>query len=443
MVGAGWRALLLASVLWVLAAAGPRGGRWFARAAQVTSKDLAQSKGGILVKGGNQTSCELGVLDSRAAFVSADCLVFSGSYVDTRIQYQVLLDAGSNKSAARFNVTKISVHPSYIPATKANNIALVQFNAKGNITSTNRSAIGRNAWKELVYVRRVLRSLKANTWDEPVIRVQANGSTPACATMQPLYKANDNDFTCDSALVPAPSDSLSQCKVPYAMVYARVNGTLYQAGLLSHAAVMGGKDLCTGNQTRTYFTAFASYLTFAEITLNRTVRFAAPTKGAAPQDDPYYAMRQPAAGLPAGVAVAGGDYYRYTPDKPPAAPPKPPAAPPKAPGKELSKRNIIIIACCVGVGVPALVIAGFFFVRWYRGHKKRTRDPYRENARRHMLVHDLGGAYLPPTTSDKKPPLFYTSDSRSSSHTGLPDYLNRPIGPRIAGAGDRSSHTHM
>ncbi|KAJ2773332.1 hypothetical protein IWQ57_001344, partial [Coemansia nantahalensis] len=357
----------------------------------------------------------------RAAFVSADCLVFSGSYVDARTKYEVLLDTGINNKTARFNVTKISVHPSYVPATKANNIALLQFNAKGKITFTNQSAIGRYAWKELVYVRRVLRDQKANTWNEPAIRTQANGSNPACAAMLPLYAANGADFICDGTLTPAASGSSSACSVPYAMVYASVKDRLYQAGLLSHAALKGGKNLCTSNQTRTYFTAFANYLTFAEITLNRTVRFVAPTGGATPQSDPYYAMRQPAGALPAGVTLAGGDYYRYIPSKPPPAPARPPS-------QGLSKRHIIVIACCVGVGVPVLVIAAFFVARWYRGHKKRTRDPYRENARRRMLIHDLGGASLPPT-GDNKAPL---PDPKP------PGYLNRPIDPGTASGGLRA-----
>ncbi|KAJ1728108.1 hypothetical protein LPJ61_004212, partial [Coemansia biformis] len=92
MFGAGRRALSLpvASLLCVLVLLGPRTS--YAAAAAVSAKDLSDIKGGILVKNGNQTSCELGVLDSKAAFVSADCISFSGSFVNKNVKYQVLLD---------------------------------------------------------------------------------------------------------------------------------------------------------------------------------------------------------------------------------------------------------------------------------------------------------------------------------------------------------------
>ncbi|KAJ2467738.1 hypothetical protein GGI03_001398 [Coemansia sp. RSA 2337] len=61
----------------------------------------------------------------------------------------------------------------------------------------------------------------------------------------------------------------------------------------------------------------------------------------------------------------------------------------------MSKRSIAIVAACSAVGSLLLAVGVVFLVRWWRGHLKRTRDPYKETAAQEILANDLGGASMP------------------------------------------------
>ncbi|KAI9505314.1 hypothetical protein BX070DRAFT_251178 [Coemansia spiralis] len=104
---------------------------------------MSNTKGGLLIKNGKQTSCELGVIDSTAAFVAAGCIDFSGNNIDWSKNYEVYLDAGIDNNPISYKVYSIVVHPSYNSSTNANPVAILQFN-KGDIPSwTNPIAIDR------------------------------------------------------------------------------------------------------------------------------------------------------------------------------------------------------------------------------------------------------------------------------------------------------------
>ncbi|KAJ2781599.1 hypothetical protein H4R18_002783 [Coemansia javaensis] len=418
--------------------------------------DLSGIKGGVLYKNGAQTSCELGVLDSRAAMVSADCLDFSGGYVDMRTKYTVFLDAGIDGKSAVYPVTAIGVHPQYHTTNKANNIAVLQYNKKGKQNFTNTLAVGRTAWKTLIYARRAPLNATAHTWGDTVIAEVANKTDGTCASMLPLFKANQQAFVCGAPLAGAAAAGLQMptpCrKLPYGTVYTRINGTLYPAGIFSHAAIKGGADLCSANATtRSYFTAFSDYITFANITLKREISYAAPGKGIAPQDSPYYTMNRPAGKPPKDVTVQGGNLLApkaatsSAPETPSPTMPSPPKATAtttaqssdsdgdsdgdsgdgSSHGGKPTRTIIIIVAVCVSVGVSLATAAGFFVVRWYRGHVKRTRDPYRENATRHMLIHDLGGASLPE--KDARTTHHPSPASTVATRDPPPGYLYTPL----------------
>ncbi|KAJ2522751.1 hypothetical protein H4217_000538 [Coemansia sp. RSA 1939] len=99
------------------------------------AKYSVDTKGGVLVKNGKQTSCELGIIDSRAAFVAAPCLDYSsGNSVNQSTKYEVYLDAGIDNIAAKYTVTSITVHPGYNAETNANPIAILQFNKDSTAT---------------------------------------------------------------------------------------------------------------------------------------------------------------------------------------------------------------------------------------------------------------------------------------------------------------------
>ncbi|KAJ2475351.1 hypothetical protein IWW47_006518, partial [Coemansia sp. RSA 2052] len=107
--------------------------------------DLSKIKGGVLVKNGKQTSCGLGLLDNMASFVSADCLDYKDGKVDNDVVYEVFVDPGFDTFATRSVVQNITVHPKFNPSTKANNVALIEFNLKNEVLWYNFNAIGRKS----------------------------------------------------------------------------------------------------------------------------------------------------------------------------------------------------------------------------------------------------------------------------------------------------------
>ncbi|KAJ2519587.1 hypothetical protein GGI11_002533, partial [Coemansia sp. RSA 2049] len=115
-----------------------------------TNADISSIKGGILVKNGMQTSCELGVIDSSAAFVAAPCLDFSKGVVDSGTAYEVYLDAGINNKTAKYTVNSITVHPEYNATNLINPVAILQFNRASTETWSNPIAIDRNnGWGDI------------------------------------------------------------------------------------------------------------------------------------------------------------------------------------------------------------------------------------------------------------------------------------------------------
>ncbi|KAJ2335933.1 hypothetical protein GGH91_005370, partial [Coemansia sp. RSA 2671] len=139
--------------------------------------DLAQIKGGVLVKNGKQTSCGLGLLDNMASYVSANCLDFKNGKVDGNIIYEVYIDSGYDKTATRAMVQNITVHPKYNPSTMANNIALIEFNLGNDVTWYNYNAIGRASWSEIIYAQRYVSDMNQMTWATPQISPQAPNDT--------------------------------------------------------------------------------------------------------------------------------------------------------------------------------------------------------------------------------------------------------------------------
>ncbi|KAJ2658331.1 hypothetical protein IWW48_004097 [Coemansia sp. RSA 1200] len=122
-------------------------------------------KGGVLVKNGKQTSCELGAIDSTAAFVAAPCLDLTGNTVDTNTTYEVYLDTGIDSKSAKYTVESITVHPEYNSTTFLNPVAVLQFNKNSSENWSNPIAIDRNnSWGDVVLSRRGLADLGTMEW---------------------------------------------------------------------------------------------------------------------------------------------------------------------------------------------------------------------------------------------------------------------------------------
>ncbi|KAJ2861713.1 hypothetical protein GGH94_004721 [Coemansia aciculifera] len=375
---------------------------------RASASDIFKVKGGLLVKNGKQTSCGLGILDNMAALISADCLDFVNGKVDLSLHYEAFVDAGYDGATGRYMVQNITVHPSYDSKTKANNIALIEYNRGSKVLWYNYNAVGPGNWDGYVYVQRYLSDIDGMAWATPKVYSQGSGDL-ACLQLSTVYKGNSKGFACSSGLVPAPSSSLgTSCNVPYQMVYATFSGTyVYQAGFFSHVVLEDGKDLCKYSRQRSYFTLISDYLAFANSVLDRTVYYYNKDNTTKPQSDPEYAMTKPSTTV-VSVVMLSGNMYPKQPSTPSptsallsrtSTSTSPTSNPPSEEQQEsnsgLSKRSIAIVAACSAVGSLLLAVGVFFLVRWWRGHLKRTRDPYKETAAQEILANDLGGASMP------------------------------------------------
>ncbi|KAJ2799963.1 hypothetical protein H4R20_004236 [Coemansia guatemalensis] len=412
--------------------------------------------GGVLRKGKQQTSCGLGVLDSMASFVSASCLDFdSDNAVDTSVNYEVYIDDGVSSSAARYNVTDIKVHPAYDAKTKANNIALLQYNANSNESWTNTVGIDPKDWDTPVYAQRVLQTSGEDaTWGETKLYTYTNRNDTECSSLLPLYKANNGDFICNDLLTSAPNSNLSSCEVPYQVVYAQVSLSMYPVGIFSHAAVKGSDDFCNDGEVRAYYTLYADYIEFAKKTLDRSVDFYAGDTDKTPQSNPDFEMDKPSSDPGKDVAIVGGDLYSPrnggggdsssdgdedssgSDDESSGGDEDSSGNENDSSGGEngsseedssnseagnndssggISRTSIIIIAVCLSVGVPILAIAAFFLIRRQRKLAQKSRDPFKETAVNELLADDIGGASLPGE-----------GWAAGGSHDNPPDYRPPP-----------------
>ncbi|KAJ2364523.1 hypothetical protein H4S02_000424 [Coemansia sp. RSA 2611] len=355
-------------------------------------QDLAKVKGGIFVKNGNQTTCGLGFIDNKAAFVSADCLDYDGQTVKMSTNYEVYVDSAFTGSSEHYSVTNVTVHPSYNPQTRANNIAILEFNDNANVSWYNYNAIAPSKWSTLVYVQRYLTDVSTATWGTPKLLTKGIGAVSTCTDMSPLFSANKNDMMCDQVVADSPSDTLSQCKVPYPAIYVMFNGILYQAGIFNYAVITDDDSLCNDNSAPAYYTLLGNYIAFAYTTLNRTVYYLKVDNTSKPQTDPGYAMDD-ASDSDSRHIQLGGDFYArqggvLSSESNGANPDDKPSS------GGLSKTATIIVAVCSAVGGLMLAVALYFAIRWWRAHIRRARDPLKEtNAQE--LFDELPGTTIP------------------------------------------------
>ncbi|KAJ2308749.1 hypothetical protein IWW55_000252 [Coemansia sp. RSA 2706] len=102
---------------------------------------LKDVKGGILVKDGKRTSCELGVIDNQSAVVSPICMGFTTTNrTQPGVNFEVYLDAGIDGKTAKYTVENITIHPGLNSSGLNNDIAVIKYNMAGA-----------NEWQNLEY----------------------------------------------------------------------------------------------------------------------------------------------------------------------------------------------------------------------------------------------------------------------------------------------------
>ncbi|KAJ2897729.1 hypothetical protein IWW38_001620 [Coemansia aciculifera] len=236
----------------------------------VSSADISTFRGATLVKNGQPTSCEFGLIDNQSAFLAANCLDFVNGQVNQATKYEIYFDQAKGQPPGRATLIndKIQVHSLYNPTSFANNIAVVQFNFPDQGSWINYISVDSLEWTSLVNVRRQLLNPSTNSWGAPIVQTQSANNPSSCFTASALFTSNVRDMVCSVLSLSSPVSS--KCTAPYGTLYGVSKKSMAVSALYSHSVVYAN-DLCSGGNTFHYFTMLSNYTRFASAVLGRQV----------------------------------------------------------------------------------------------------------------------------------------------------------------------------
>ncbi|KAJ2781910.1 hypothetical protein GGI15_003079 [Coemansia interrupta] len=365
------------------------------------------------------TSCELGIIDSRAAYVSADCLESRSTDANTDSFYEVVVNF------------------------RTNNIAVIQFNLYGQTVETSPIGVLRELlWEDLVFVRRSVSISGENlSWGQPqvVVAKDGNSNNTTCKTMSPVYATNSYDFACTELIAASPSEQLSMCDVPYGSVYTHINGQLYFVGLFSHLSVSGNSSsLCSNSTRRSYFTLVSNFVFFAAAQTQRAIDFYPANSTVFPTLNASYSMQNPSSPDPKDIRTVAGNIYsaRLQPGKTLGSD----KTSVSETGLESAKdggsgRQTVVAGICGAIGGMVLLCLVLFLVHRFRARRKpRTVDPYAQSAIEEMLAPTTGNSqWMRPESKIRLANILRYSFRLSQSSIDptsdiISSYTNRDMG---------------
>ncbi|KAJ1670494.1 hypothetical protein GGF38_001487, partial [Coemansia sp. RSA 25] len=226
-------------------------------------------RGATLVKNGQPTSCEFGLIDNQSAFLAANCLDFKDGQVNQATKYEIYFDKAKGQGPGRATLIpdKIRVHPLYNPTSFANNIAVVEFSYSDQGSWINYISVNSLEWTSMVNVRRQLLSPSANSWGDPVVQTQT-GNAPDCFKASALFKSNVRDMVCSVLSLSSPVSN--KCSAPYGTLYGVSEKSMAVSAIYSHSVVYNS-NMCSGGNTFHYFTMLSNYTRYASSVLGRRV----------------------------------------------------------------------------------------------------------------------------------------------------------------------------
>ncbi|KAJ1835131.1 hypothetical protein LPJ63_001376 [Coemansia sp. RSA 2711] len=396
---------------------------------EVIESILGGVKGGILVKNGKRTSCELGVIDSQRAYVAKDCLDFlEGGIVDKNTTYEAYLDDGLDGKPAKYTATDF-ICWSTNPKAYANNICVIRYNLSENKTWQNMMSptLAYN-WDGVVYVRRTLRDMDKMEWGSPEYAALGSNYDQKCLTMSGIFQKFPDFHVCKRDVVPTPTDDLSPCPLPYGLVYGMVSRKAHLMGIYSYTSVRAGTTTCNSTDIRNYYILVNRHVNYA----NRAQDWGMDYDPAVFGDESTYPtdFKMPETGFnntDKDVLLLRGDIFKNQKSKI-TFPPVSSESSKDAGGKDGSddgssngggsdtsgsdssrpdtggsdrasddtkKRNSIIIGVCVGVGGLFLLLGTGLGIWWWRERHVGSVDPMSRNQYQNMLETDLGNLTVP------------------------------------------------
>ncbi|KAJ2657357.1 hypothetical protein IWW48_004539 [Coemansia sp. RSA 1200] len=237
---------------------------------RLVAADMVNFPGAILVKNGQATTCEFGLIDNRAAFVAASCLDYtSNGNLDTSTSYEIFFSATTDHGASKASISSkdIHIHPHYNPTTLADNIAVVEYNFTERGSWVNYIAVYKSEWTSQYYVRRRLYDASKQSWWGAYINGYT-GFAPTCSTLSPLYAQNTDTLLCNQ--IQTSSAWNKSCPMPYGSIYGIVSEGMAIGGLYSHS-LMFDADYCSGTRGLYHFVLLGNYVNWGESVIQRNI----------------------------------------------------------------------------------------------------------------------------------------------------------------------------
>ncbi|KAI9481741.1 hypothetical protein LPJ78_004842 [Coemansia sp. RSA 989] len=261
-------------------------------------------KGGILVKNGTPTTCELALVSNKLAFVAANCLEYkpNSNILDDSASYQVMVSDGGTGNVGTFSVESTEAHPKYNPITFANNVAIVKFSGGNDVQWKNYIAANPSDWSNEFYVKR---SVSGGSWAMPQIQDSTGGAPAECGKASPLYASNTKDFMCTNKFTTTNKDGKT-CASPFGTVYGVHDPNLAVAAIYSHSVVVGD-SLCDSSTVYSYYTVLSNYLEWGGAVAGSTIYLYTEDMSYINNNDPNYAMVDPSGEPSISGLLVGGD----------------------------------------------------------------------------------------------------------------------------------------
>ncbi|KAJ2161550.1 hypothetical protein GGF46_001405 [Coemansia sp. RSA 552] len=367
---------------------------------------LAKAKGGVLVKDGKLTSCELGVITNVGAMVSPDCLDYnSDGTVNMDTTYKVHLDNGGYGNATVHTVTNVQSTYGHNSTSLANNYVYLDFDTQRGFMWMNAlSPMYEFKWDSVVLVRRTLVDMEEQLWGQMQYTLVTTAADPACSSYSNLFKDNNYLLLCDRRTTPSPSEDLVACDVPYGTVYGIYYDEPYLIGIYSYSAISGGDDLCSASDRRNYYSVLDRWFNYkANVdtwTLDTRIGMFAMSRHVGNRDF----MMTNSTGAKSNVAVVHGDLYkdqaaRVSFDTPIIEAETSLASLDSPNPGGLTMATKVAIGVCIPVAVLSLLVSAYLLLLVARKKAKQAisiADPVGRNALQNMLETELGGPSVPP-----------------------------------------------
>ncbi|KAJ2367829.1 hypothetical protein IW150_005573 [Coemansia sp. RSA 2607] len=379
----------------------------------------------ILVKDGEQTTCEIGLIGLSAGMVPANCLDFTGSSgnnLNADTSYKAYLydgQVGSEPVVYTIEQSDIHVHPMYNSSNFAYNMAILEFNK--NSQDTTKTYVG----STVAYVANksyTQRSLGSDLkhWNATLFGQERDDLHDVCAENDSTYAISATRFYCNNATFSSVGGDT--CATPYSAVYAEQYDELVLLALYSHSVILG-TDMCS-DQWVNYYVYTYYFIEYAVEVLNRSIDYTTGikiTNSTADPPSPLSLSQQADPDLSGKMRVGGNFYAKQsgvtsTTTDDISRPTTESNGGSSSDGSSGSdKTQKIVIGIVVPVAAIIMIVCVAVLHRlWKRRRANRTWQPRAEELHMHDIANDLVVEHAIQPSSLLPPPYSASSNNAAN-----------------------------